>query len=658
MRILGGGKAVLTAVAALLSMPVYPGDAVQSMPQNWFRSKIHKVGSRLRWLKSPKPVPAADIAEINSLSAFANRLNLVGLKGPRTEVELYEIFGKLRECFRGFAPPPGLAMDFSPIDTMSPDEAIGQLFTFIPPSRFIHDPTQPGPEGLAPASYAELAADDAAGGDVPLGQAPEDAVMVQPLRLVKYSNDPKHILANIIRNVYLHFRGPTCQQAAKRLDGARRLFLRNNSKAAALEPLLLYSLIQGNIASASKFPAPASADLPGEGRDALLQHMAMFKSPANVSSSTGIYDSLLLATYFDLAKAGESKQLRRFEKLLQKPVDESLVGNKLFGNSLASPTTHATITAVGNVVGTDEELLQKVVEKIGQMAIDSSDAASVLLPAYPKTAAFVRGVSFFVFEGVFKQNGPYVMPGLPCGDNLSGNMLETVTKKKLGTNYYVYKYTRPLTSTQIPSDVWEPHPESEVAQYLTQSNLKQGDYMYSHMPRVCARTALFQKCARRPPARVETAEEQLCDFIYSHQAFFFQVEGKGVYALRKNMQKNLPRGGLIKRAGAALGRGLRSIRRFFFSKTSLALVVGAGLTTLCVSSGLLGVFGGAGCALGAAAFTSAFMAVAPFKAKPDIPLSVATYLSTDFERNLEITSKMIGAANAQSQGGLFGAPDQ
>ncbi|KAL8449139.1 hypothetical protein Emed_003290 [Eimeria media] len=631
MRILGGGKALLTAVTALLSMPVYPGDAVQS----------------------GEPFKVDEVTEGTFLGIEESRTPCRGSCYCAWSPKYHQ-----QQQHRGFAPPPGLALDFGPIDNLTANQAMTKLFKFIPPSRFIHDPTQPGPEGLTPASYAELGADEAGGNDEPLGQAPEDAVMVKPLRLVKYSNDPKHILANIIRNVYLHFRGPACQQAAKRLDGARRLFLRNNSKAAALEPLLIYSLMQGNIESSGIYTGPVSFDFSGEGRDARLQHMATFKSPANASTSAGIYDPLLLVTYFDLAKAGDSKQLRRFEKLLQKPVDESLVGNKLFGNSLASPKTHAAITAVGNIVGTDEELLQKVVEKIGQMAIDSSDAASVLLPAYPKTAAFVRGVSFFVFEGVFKQNGPYVMPGLPCGDNLSGNMLETVTGKKLGTNYYVYKYTRPIATTQIPNDVFEPHPESEVAQYLTQSNLKQGDYMYSHLPRVCARTALYQKCAKKPPAKMETAEEKLCDFIYSHHAFFFQVEGKGVYALRKNMQKNLPRGGLIKRAGAALGRGLRSIRRFFFSKTSLALVVGAGLTTLCVSSGLLGVFGGAGCALGAAAFTSAFMAVAPFKAKPDIPLSVATFLSTDFERSLEITSKMIGVPNPQSPGGLFGAPDQ
>ncbi|KAL8442143.1 hypothetical protein Emag_006612 [Eimeria magna] len=597
MRILQGGKALLTAVAALLSMPVHPSDAVQSgepfdvdeIAEEYPAIEAGRDEFTHCSLCAPQPVPAADIAEINSLSALASRLNLVGFKGPRTEAELYEIFAKLKDCFRGFAPPPGLALDFSPNDTMSPDEAISQLFTFIPPSRFIHDPMQSGAQGLAPASFSELGADEAAGGD-PLGaQVPEDAVTVQPLRLVKFASDPKHILANIIRSVYLHFRSPTCQQAAKRLDGVHRIFLRNNSKAAAFEPLLIYSLIQGNAASASKFPVPALGDLPGEGRDALLQHMAMFKSPANISSSPGIYDPLLLVTYFDLVKAGEAKQLRRFERLLQKPADESMVGNKLFGNSLASPTTHATITAVGNVIGTDEELLQKLVERVGQMAIDASDASSILLPAYPKIAAFVRGVSFFVFEGVFKQNGPYVMPGLPCGGNLTGNMLETVTAKKLGTSYYVYKYTRPLTTAHIPNDVWEPQPESEVAQYLTQSNLRQGDYMYSHLPRVCARTALYQKCAKKPPAKVETAEEQLCDFIHSHQAFFFQVEG---------------------------------------------------------------------CALGAAGLMGALTAVAPFKAKPDTPLSVATFLSTDFERNLEVTSKLIGAPNAHNQGGLFGALGQ
>ncbi|KAL8430075.1 hypothetical protein ACSSS7_006171 [Eimeria intestinalis] len=564
MRIVHGGKALLTAVAALLSVPLYPGEAVQSakpldvfeVTEGTFKKVKEVVGAAkdplvalvllnirnnssisrcsdsvkqqilvYRCLCVLQPVLTADLAEINSLSAFTARLNLMGFKGPRTEAELYDIFNKLKDCFRGFAPPPGLSLDFTPSETMSPDEAVGQLFTFLPPNQFIHGPMQSGGEGQAAASFAQMHADDAAGNDLLGGQGPEDAVTIQPLRLVKFSSDPKHILANIIKAVYLHFRSPTCQQAAKRLDGLRRIFLRNNSRGAAFEPLLIYALLQGNAASAAKFAVPASADLPGEGRDALMQHMAMFKSPANVSSSAGIYDPLLIATYFDLVKAGEAKQLKKFEKLLQKPVDESMVGNKLFGNSLASSSTHATITAVGNAIGTDEELLQRAVERIGQMAIDSSDASSILLPQFPKIAAFVRGVSFFAFEGVFKQNGPYVMPGLPCGGNLTGNMLETVTAKKLGTSYYVYKYTKPLAATQISNDVFEPQPDSEVAQYLTQSNLIQGDYMFSHLPRVCARTALYQKCAKKPPAKVETPEEQLCDFIHTHQAFFFQVDG-------------------------------------------------------------------------------------------------------------------------------------
>ncbi|KAL8430076.1 hypothetical protein ACSSS7_006172 [Eimeria intestinalis] len=504
MRILHGGKALLTAVAAVLSTPAYPSYGIQ---------------------------------KINSLSAFTARLNLVGFKGPRTEAALYDIFtSELHRCSKvilpysacasvqtRFAPPPGLSLDFTPSDTMSPDEAVGQLFTFLPPNQFIHGPMQSGGEGQAAASFAQMPADDAAGNDLFGGQGPEDAITIQPLRLVKFSSDPKHILAKIMKAVYLHFRSPTCQQAAKRLDGLRRIFLRNNSRAAAFEPLLIYALLQGNAASAAKFAVPASADLLGEGRDALMQHMAMFKSPANVSSSAGIYDPLLIATYFDLVKAGEAKQLKKFEKLLQKPVDESMVGNKLFGNSLASPSTHATITGVGKAIGTDEELLQRAVERIGQMANDSSDASSILLPQFPKIAAFVRGVSFFAFEGVFKQNRPYVMPGLPCGGNLTGNMLETVTAKKLGTSYYVY------------------------------------------------------------------------------------------------------------------------------NKTALALVVSSGLTTLCMASGLLGFCGGAGCAIGAAGLMSAFMAVAPFKAKPEIPLSVATFLSTDFERNLQIASTMVGARSAQKQ---------
>ncbi|KAL8449136.1 hypothetical protein Emed_003287 [Eimeria media] len=509
-----------------------------------------------------------------------------------------------------------------------------------------------------PASYAELAADETA---VKIEDDPNEFA-VKPLRLVKFSSDPKHILANIVRSVYLHFRSPSCRQAAKRLDGVRRVFLRNNSKAAAFEKVLIYSLIQGNAASANKFPAPSSADLPGDGREALLQHMAMFKSPTNVSSSTGIYDPLLLVNYFELVKAGKTKEMKKFEKLLRNPVNEAAVGNSLFGDSLASPAIHANITALGNAVKRDVDLLQKMVERIGHMAIDSSDATSILLPTYPNIAAFVRGVSFFVFEGVFRQNGPYVMPGLPCGGRLSGFMRETETGKKLGTVYYVYKYTRPLTKNHLPQSVWEPDPESEIASYFKQHVAEHGAYLFAHVPRVCVRSNLYEKCSQEQLDGMNSAEAELCHFIHTHRAFFFKVDGKGVFAVRRKMQKSLPRGGLLVRARSAFGRTFRLLRRFFLSKSFLAPMLGMSVRALCVGAGLAGVLGGALCAIAAIGSSTLFRtlyAVAPFKAQPPIPLSLASFLSADFSRNLLIASKALGLSEAHlplRQGGGASEP--
>ena len=97
--------------------------------------------------------------------------------------------------------------------------------------------------------------------------------------------------------------------------------------------------------------------------------------------------------------------MKKLEKLLKRPVDEAAVASKLFGNALANPTTHKKVTGIGEAVGTNDQLLQPVVERLGLMAMDSSDAASILLPNYPNVVSFIRGVTFFAFEGVFKQHG-------------------------------------------------------------------------------------------------------------------------------------------------------------------------------------------------------------------------------------------------------------
>lgn len=200
---------------------------------------------------------------------------------------------------------------------MTADEAISSLFTFIPPTKFIHDP-RVMQDAAVETSFADLPGDDASTGapvapasggpgeEAPIDSsvlpAPQEEQQIQPLRSVKFSSDAKHILATIIKSVYGHFLGPSCQQVAKRLDGIRRVILRNNSKAAKMEPLLMFALIQGNVASARRFPSVSSSPVAGEIDGELAQQIERFQAPSNASSAPGIYDPVLIASYFDLGK--------------------------------------------------------------------------------------------------------------------------------------------------------------------------------------------------------------------------------------------------------------------------------------------------------------------------------------------------------------------
>ena len=122
--------------------------------------------------------------------------------------------------------------------------------------------------------------------------------------------------------------------------------------------------------------------------------------------------------------------------------------------------------------------------------------------------------------------GEYVMPGLPCGGNLTGRMVETLTGKSLGKKYFVYKYTQPLQgSSVLPDGVWMPDSESQVARYLTENQQLQGDYLLQYLPRVCVRDSLFRRCSKKPPSNTKTNEQLLCLFISTHQGFFFEVDG-------------------------------------------------------------------------------------------------------------------------------------
>lgn len=220
----------------------------------------------------------------------------------------------------------------------------------------------------------------------------------------------------------------------------------------------------------------------------------------------------------------------------------------------------------------------------------------------------------------------------------------------------------PRPPSRLPSNTWTSDAQRPVAQYLKNKHEGKGEYLPAHVPRVCTRIALFDQCSKRPPTKVEAREEMLCHFVNTHQTMFFKVDGKGVYALRKNMQKSLPTGGLIGRSRRALARSMRSIRRFFFSKTSAALVLGASVGALCVASGLAGVVGGSLCAIGALGSVGLFgtlYAVSPFGAKPSIPVTLGAFLSTDFERNLQLTIKMLGQPAPQpSQALVTGAEEE
>lgn len=646
MRLLVGGKALLLALASALVVSYTPSIAVQSMSRTWFRSKLSQFKNVASLLRPPRHVPLTDIAKLASLENFIARLHSAGYRRPRSEEELLGLFDVLKTCFREFGPPPGLALDFTPDPSLAAQEKVRRMFMFFQPEKLIFDPTHAETKRT---SFVQMHEGEATALDAEPAKEPDPAeaehTQVSPLRPVRFAADAKQILATIIKAVHNHFNGPSCQTAVKRLDGIKRFFLRSSSVGSVMEPLLVYALIQGNAASAARFAHHVAHASSAATSGDLMQHVGTSTVPSNISNNPGVYDPLLIVAYFDLAKASGTSQMKKLEKRLQRSADEMVLAGKLFGNALANPDTHEKVTRVGSVVGSDESLLQTLIERIGKMAIDSSEAVSILLPKFPRVAALVRGVTLFAFEGVFKQQGHYVIPGLPCGGNLTGSMEETGTGRKLGVTYYVYKYTRPVFETPpLPDIVWNPDGESEVAVFFKQHNQEKGEYLLAHTPRVCVRSASFDKCSKAPPKAVTTADDLLCQFIFDHRSLFFQVNGKGVYGLRKNMQKTLPAGGKLARARALLGRSWRAIRRFLLSKTSLALVLGGSIGGICIAAGLAGVLSGSLCAvgaLGAGALFSTLFGVAAFGAKPGLPLSLGELLAADFERNLDMTEYLL-----------------
>ena len=104
--------------------------------------------------------------------------------------------------------------------------------------------------------------------------------------------------------------------------------------------------------------------------------------------------------------------MKRLERALKKSVDVSAVGMKVFGNSISDPLFHETVTVVGKSLLSRQVMLRQLVEQVGLEAMNTGDAASILLPEHPKVAAFVRGATFFAYEGLFQQHGKT----LACAD--------------------------------------------------------------------------------------------------------------------------------------------------------------------------------------------------------------------------------------------------
>lgn len=123
--------------------------------------------------------------------------------------------------------------------------------------------------------------------------------------------------------------------------------------------------------------------------------------------------------------------------------------------------------------------------------------------------------------------------------------------------------------------------------------------------------------------------------------------------MRKSMQKGQFTGGNVTKKHNAFVRSARAIRSFFFNKTSAALLLGMGVGALCTASGLAGILGGSVCAvsaMGASSFLRHFFAVTPFGTHPSVPVSLGVFLASEFERNLDITSAMLGLPLIKSTG--------
>lgn len=130
-------------------------------------------------------------------------------------------------------------------------------------------------------------------------------------------------------------------------------------------------------------------------------------------------------------------------------------------------------------------------------------------------------------------SGVYVSPILPCGNSLSGPMVETLTGKPLlkgSTQYFVYQYTSPQTSNILPEYIWRPF-RTEVTDAFAAADPLNAGYLAYVTPKVCIREKLYKQCLsfaakQQRPFKLGKGEDALCSFVIMHQGLFFKVNGE------------------------------------------------------------------------------------------------------------------------------------
>lgn len=130
-------------------------------------------------------------------------------------------------------------------------------------------------------------------------------------------------------------------------------------------------------------------------------------------------------------------------------------------------------------------------------------------------------------------SGVYVSPILPCGNSLSGPMVETLTGKPLlkgSSKYFVYQHTSPQTASIVPEHVWRPL-QTEVTDAFAAADPVNAGYLAYVAPKVCVSEKQYKKCLsfvskKKRPFNLGKEENDLCSFVIMHQGLFLEVDGK------------------------------------------------------------------------------------------------------------------------------------